>query len=300
MDIRQLKTFVEVARVRSFSKAAESLFLTQPTVSNHIQSLEKEFDTILINRLSKGLTLTDAGQLLYQNALDIINTYETARYQLDSYKGKVEGHLEISASSVPRKHLLPILIHSFLEKYPDVSFSISDKDSRQVIEEILIGDTDFGFVGAVYEPRNLTYIPVMEDNLVLIAPEDFFPDHENLTSISLDMIVDYPFIFREEGSGTRESVRLSMESKGFNLERLKTVAWIEDVEAIKRMVALGVGLSFISEKDIDCGNIVEGRSYKVLRVDDLDLSRKFYLVHHKSRQLSPIGESFKSSVKSLV
>ena len=300
MDIRQLKTFVEVARVRSFSKAAESLFLTQPTVSNHIQSLEKEFDTILINRLSKGLTLTDAGQLLYQNALDIINTYETARYQLDSYKGKVEGHLEISASSVPRKHLLPTLVYSFLQKYPDVSFSISDKDSRQVIEEILIGDTDFGFVGAVYEPRNLTYIPVMEDNLVLIAPEDFFPDHENLTSISLDMIVDYPFIFREEGSGTRESVRLSMESKGFNLERLKTVAWIEDVEAIKRMVALGVGLSFISEKDIDCGDIVEGRSYKVLRVDDLDLSRKFYLVHHKSRQLSPIGESFKSSVKSLV
>ena len=80
MDIRQLKTFVEVAKLKSFSKAAESLFLTQPTVSNHIQSLEKEFDTVLINRLSKGITLTDAGQILYTNALDMINTYETAMY----------------------------------------------------------------------------------------------------------------------------------------------------------------------------------------------------------------------------
>lgn len=300
MDIRQLKTFIEVAKVKSFSKAAETLFLTQPTVSNHIQSLEKEFDTILINRLSKGLTLTEAGQLLYQNALDMINTYETARFQLDSYKGKIEGHLEISASSVPRKHLIPTLVYNFLKKYPDVSFSISDKDSRQVIEEILNGDTDFGFVGALYDMRNLTYIPVMEDNLVLVMAEEFLPDYENYMSVPLERIVDLPFIFREEGSGTRESVRLSMESKGFNLDKLKTVAWIEDVEAIKRMVALGVGLSFISEKDIDCGSVVGGRQYKVLRVDDLDLSRKFYLVHHKSRQLSPIGESFKASVKSLV
>lgn len=300
MDIRQLKTFIEVARVKSFSKAAESLYLTQPTVSNHIQSLEKEFDTVLINRLSKGLTLTNAGQLLYQNALDMINTYEMARYQLDSYKGKIEGHLEISASSVPRKHLLPSLIHSFLEKYPDVSFSISDKDSRKVIEEILLGDTDFGFVGALYDTRNLTYIPVMEDNLVLISPEELFPEYDNYMSVPLSMILDHPFIFREEGSGTRESVRLSMENKGFNLERLKTVAWIEDVEAIKRMVALGVGLSFISEKDVDYGDEIEGRRYKVLRVKELDLTRKFYLVHHKSRQLSPIGESFKASIKSLV
>lgn len=300
MDIRQLKTFVEVAKLKSFSKAAESLFLTQPTVSNHIQSLEKEFDTVLINRLSKGITLTDAGQILYTNALDMINTYETAMYQLDSYKGRVEGHLEISASSVPRKHLLPVLIRSFLLKYPDVSFSVSDKDSLQIIEDILSGDTDFGFVGAKYDTRNLTYVPVMEDNLVLIAPKDQFLGKNDYESVSLESIIDHPFIFREEGSGTRESVRLAMKNSGFDLERLKIVAWIEDVEAIKRMVALGVGSSFISEKDIDSGPIIEGLKYKVLKVDDIELSRKFYLVHHKSRKLSPIGESFRASIKSLV
>lgn len=296
MDIRQIKTFVEVAKLKSFSKAADSLFLTQPTVSNHIQALEKEFDTILINRLSKGLTLTRAGQILYSTSIEILNTYESAKFQLDIYKGKMEGHLEISASSVPRKHLLPGLLDNFLKRFPDVTFSINDLDSKQVIQGILDGEIDFGFVGAKYETRNLEYISVMKDELILIVPNSLLKKYVDNDIVPLKDILNLPFILREEGSGTRESLRLALEEQKLSLDSIRTVAWIQDSEAIKRMVELGTGCSFISIKDVEFGDESIGRPYKILRVKGLNLKRMFYLVCHKTRQLSPLGESFKSSI----
>ena len=101
MDIRQLKTFIEVSKLGSFSKAAEKLFLTQPTVTNHVQSIEKELDTVLLNRMSKGVTPTEAGDIVYQHAIDIINLYDSMKYKIDEHKGKIEGRLEIASSSVP-------------------------------------------------------------------------------------------------------------------------------------------------------------------------------------------------------
>jgi DNA-binding transcriptional LysR family regulator len=296
MDIRQIKTFVEVSKLRSFSKAAETLFLTQPTVSNHIQALEKEFDTILINRLSKGLTLTVAGEIFYLTAVDILNTYETAKFELDNYKGKIEGHLEISASSVPRKHLLPQLIDKFLRINPGVTFAVKDMDSKEVVDRILRGEIDFGFVGAQYEARNLIYIPVMDDELMMIVPLSMLAEYKDFDSVSIEEILNLPFIFREEGSGTLESLKLAMEQKGLSIGGLKTVAWIEDSEAIKKMVSIGTGCSFISVKDVGSKDDGIRNGYKILRIVELDLKRQFYLVYHKSRQLSPLGDNFKSLI----
>lgn len=126
MDFKQLETFVTIAKLKSFSKAAEHLFLTQPTISNHIQNLEKELKTILINRTNKNISLTQAGELLYKHAIDILNKKESAIFSLNQFKGKIEGILEISASTIPEQYYLPDLLIEFSKKYPEVKYNLKN------------------------------------------------------------------------------------------------------------------------------------------------------------------------------
>ncbi|WFA09443.1 selenium metabolism-associated LysR family transcriptional regulator [Tissierella sp. Yu-01] len=294
MDFRQLETFIEVAKLQSFSRAADKLFITQPTVTNHIQNLEKELGTILINRMGKKISLTKAGKLLYKNALNIINAFEMTKFELDAFKGHIHGQLEIASSSVPRKYLLPVLMYDFLCMYPDVVFSIHDNDSKEVISRILDGNYDFGFVGAKYESYNLEYIKIMDDKLVLITPLKFREDLKNFDEIQLQDIINSNLILREVGSGTRETLENSLKALNICMDDLKIIAYIEDTEAIKELVSLGAGLSFLSEKAVknDLGN----GKYKTLYINDLNFNRDFYFVYHKKRQLSPLGETFKEFV----
>ena len=292
MDFRQLETFVEVTKLKSFSKAADKLFITQPTVTNHIQNLEKELDTLLIDRFGKNIALTEAGHLLYKYAINILNSCEMAKFDLSAFQGKIKGHLHIYASSVPRKHLLPIIIKEFLSVYPEVSFEIEDKDSKKVVKAILDGETDFGIIGAKYDFNNLNYIELMEDRLIMIAPNNHNFPYENYSYIDKDIIFNNSLILREEGSGTRNIIESSFLKNDLPINKAKTIAYIQDTETIKELVSLGVGISFISEKSVEID--VKLGKYKAFYIKNLDFKRTFYFVFHKSRQLSPLSETFKA------
>jgi DNA-binding transcriptional LysR family regulator len=293
MDIRQLKTFIEVSKLGSFSKAAEKLFLTQPTVTNHVQSIEKELDAVLLNRMSKGVTNTEAGDIVYSHSIDIINHFDSMRYQIEEHKGKIEGRLEIASSSVPRRHLLPQLIHGFRKQHPLVTFSIMDVDSSKVVENILNGYIDFGFVGAVFENPNLEYRGVMDDCLVFVTPSDVYSEKKEMCNLDIEAIISQPLILREEGSGTGKVLKDALQLNGIQLNQLKISAIVADTETIKKMISLGSGSSFLSYKDVfdESGKkLVTGN---VFRIEKLHLDRKFHLVFHKKRKLSPLGEAFK-------
>ncbi|WP_422485262.1 selenium metabolism-associated LysR family transcriptional regulator [Gudongella sp. DL1XJH-153] len=293
MDIRQLRTFMEVAKLGSFSKAAEKLYLTQPTVTNHIQVIERELQTVLLNRMSKGITLTEAGNIVYQNSLDIINTYESMKYQLDEHKGRIEGKLEIASSSVPRKHLLPELIFGFQKQHPLVTFSILDVDSSKVVENILDGYIDFGFVGAIYEDPNLEYIPIMNDYLVFATPANVYKDRPQLSNLSINEVIKQPLILREEGSGTGKILKDSLLNEKIAMDKLHISAYVADTETIKKMVSLGTGSTFLSYKDAFDSSEKKTIEGNVFKVEELSLYRNFYIVFHKKRKLSPLGEAFK-------
>lgn len=294
MDFRQLETFVEVSNLKSFSKAAEKLFITQPTVTNHIQNLEKELGTLLINRFGKNISLTDAGDLLYRYAINILNSFEMAKFDLATYQGKIQGHLQIYSSSVPRKYLLPIIISNFINTYPDVSFTISDKDSKKVVKGILDGETDFGILGAKYPSNNLEYIDLMEDRLVLVTPNTSKYPEQNFSSINKDILFQNNLLFREDGSGTRSLIENIFKQSEISIDKLHISAYIEDTETIKELISLGVGISFLSEKAV-YSDVKSGR-YKVFYIKGLDFSRKFYFAYHRSRQLSPLSETFKNYI----
>ncbi len=294
MDFRQLETFVEVAKLKSFSKAADKLFVTQPTVTNHIQNLEKELETLLINRFGKKIELTEAGNLLYKYAISILNSCEMAKFDLASYQGKIQGHLHIYSSSVPRKYLLPTIIKGFINTYPDVAFTVSDKDSKKVIKGILEGETDFGIVGAKYSSNNLKYIDLLEDRLVLVTPDSSKYPGKNYSYIDKNILINERLILREEGSGTRALIENIFEKAKISMTKLDVVAYIEDTETIKELVSLGVGVSLLSERAVKNDLIL--KKYKAFYIDGLDFVRHFYFVYHKNRHLSPLSETFKSYI----
>ncbi len=294
LDLRQLETFIQVANSKSFSRAAEKLFITQPTVTNHIQNLERELGTLLINRSGKNISLTDAGSLLYRYAINIVNSCEMAKFDLASYKGRIQGHISIYSSSVPRKYILPDIMHNFLNNYPDVSFTLADNDSKNVTNSILEGDTDFGIVGAKYSSNNLNYINLMEDRLLLITPNNSNYPKPNFSTISLSSVLKDRFILREEGSGTRDLLEEELIKNGISIKNLDVVAYIEDTETIKELVTLGTGVSFISEKAVN--EDIKLERYKAYYIEDFNFARQFYFVYHNKRQLSPLNETFKNFV----
>ena len=291
MDFRQLESFVAIAKFKSFSKAAERLYLTQPTVSNHIQNLEKELGTILLNRFNKKITLTNAGEILYCYALEMINKRELALFSLESFKGKIEGLLEIACSTIPEQYVLPEIIKSFSDLYPSVQYSLCHYDSQQVIDSILEGIIDFGFVGAKDEVHHLNYIDIMDDKLVFIAPNS--NEFQSVHTVNIDFILNQKIIVREKGSGTRKIFEQLLFENHINIDHLNIIASLENTEAIKQFVCKGLGITLISElavkDEIKCGLVKKLEFNK-------EIKRNFYFVYHRSRALSPLAETFKDFV----
>ncbi|QEK11930.1 LysR family transcriptional regulator [Crassaminicella thermophila] len=289
MDFRQLETFVTIARLKSFSKAADRLFLTQPTISNHIQNLENELSTILINRSNKKVTLTKAGELLFSHAVEILNKREHALFSLEAFKDKIEGTLEIACSTIPEQYILPPLLSAFNKIYPHVKYNLLHYDSQQVVNDILNGKIDFGFVGAIDDTKKLNYIDILEDHLVFIAPNS--DKYNKIEKINIEFLFDERIILREKGSGTRKMFEQILHLHNISLEQLNIVAYIENTEAIKQCVRNGLGITMISELAIR--DELRYNMVKKLELENIDTSRKFYFVYHKPRILSPLAETFK-------
>lgn len=293
MDLKQLEVFVAVAKYNSFSKAAKELFLTQPTVSAHIQNLEKNLDTVLVNRNNKVITLTKAGEILYEHAIYILNNCKKAIYDIKEYSGKIEGVIDIACSSIPEAYILPDFLKDFYSDYPNVKFSISRYDSQDAISEILNERISFGFVGSKVNNKQVEYIDLIDDELVLITPFDLIIENED-NYIDLDKLSDLKFIMRKDGSGTQSLLINKLKSHKIPINNLDTIAYVESNESIKEMVKLGLGVSFVSYTSvIDYINLRKVRYYKI---KNLNFDRKFYFIYSKKKTFTPLEYKFLDGV----
>ena len=170
MDFHQLRVFVEVAKQKNFSRAAANIFLSQPTVSAHIKTLENEIGSPLFDRSQRELMLTEGGKILFKFAQEILEIKEKAFAAIQENYRITKGHLEIAASSVPGAYLLPGLLHSFNKKHPGVTFSVLLRDSRHVFENIRDYTYDLGFAGKPVRIEGLGQVKLVEDQLILITP----------------------------------------------------------------------------------------------------------------------------------
>lgn len=291
MEFNQLESFLKVVKYKSFSEAAKSLFLTQPTISNNIQNLERELGTVLLDRKSKTITLTDSGQSFYKYAAEMIDLREQAKYSIMDQSNNIEGEIEINASSIPEQYILPYIIRDFTKEYPDVTFSIIHKNSKDIVDDIIDGTQNFGIVGAKYPSKYLEYVDFYKDELVLAVPNSDKYTIDPCESLDLNKLFSEKHIFRKKGSGTRLLVESALSEKGINVSDFNIVYTIDSNEMIKRMIELELGISFISKLSIK--NEIDLELIKSITVDGLNLKRNFYFVHSTTRTLSPLIETFK-------
>lgn len=296
MDFKQIEAFVNVVKYKSFSKAADASFLSQPTISTHISTLEKELGMQLIHRTSKEALPTKQGKLFYKYALMMLNTREKAIFSLKELSTNVSGILEIQSSSIPGEYIVPKLMTQFKQTNPQVKFYVEQSDSMTVTKNLLENKGELGFTGTKVE-NDLTYLPLMKDEAVLITPlEAKFKVLEG-KKLKFEDFVDEPFILREQGSATRKEFEDEIARLGYNPNKLKIIARMNSMESIKNAVSCGLGVSIVSkiavEKQLGRDNFL------AFNIEGYNLGRKFYLVYNKKVTLSPRAEAFKKFVQDI-
>ena len=288
MDLWQLHIFCRVVEWRSFSKAAEAVHLSQPTVSSHIKDLEAHFRCALIDRLSKAAIPTDAGRLLYgyaQRLLALRDEIETAMAQ---YEGKTRGRLVIGGSTIPGGYLLPRVVGQFKKCYPGVMLALTIADTDRIIAGIIEGALEFGVVGAESKDKNILQEILISDEMRLIVPSRH--PWASKKKIALARLLTEPYIARERGSGTLQSLQERLKRKGHDAAELNVVAEMGSTEAIRQGIKEGMGVSILSTLAI-AEDLASG-SLKAVAVEGLALTRHFYITRHRQRSLSPLGAAF--------
>ena len=291
MNLKQLEAFVQVAEGGSFSKAAKELFLTQPTISAHIASLEKELNVRLFVRNTKEVALSDDGKDLYKYARQIVDLEQKIE---ERFGGKDTGEkhcITIAASTIPAQYLLPKVLIRFNERYPEEQIKIIETDSTKVVTQIVEHMADVGFTGTVLEKKHCKYIPFYKDELVIITPntEKYRKVKEESTE-DIRWILNEHVIMREEGSGTRKEAKKQLKRAGVNPSELDVIASIENQETIKKSVRQGMGVSILSrlatKDETRDGYLL---AFPIPKADD---GRDINLVYNKNYQLSGSAERF--------
>ena len=209
MDIHRLEVFCKVVELKSFTKAAEASFLSQPTVSEHIRSLEEMLGERLVDRLGREALPTQAGQILYKYAKKIIRLRQETMQAMASYRGEMAGHLSLGASTIPGAYVLPQRIGAFKRLHPAIQITLSIGNSRTVADGVLAGDTEFGVVGARWSDPALEWLEILDDELVLAV----YPTHPFAKEKAVEpaRLLNEPMIIRERDSGTRRVVTQLLE-----------------------------------------------------------------------------------------
>jgi DNA-binding transcriptional LysR family regulator len=278
MADRRLQVFHTVARLLSFTKAAESLHMTQPAVTFQVRQLEEYFNTRLFDRTHNRISLTEAGNRVYGYADRIFALYAEMENSVRDLTGEVSGVLLLGASTTIAEYMLPALLGDFKAKYPEVSIRLQVANTDGIVSMVENNVIDLGVVEAPVTNKNLVVETCRMDRMVLIVP----PNHElaSKKSVPITELTNYPYICREEGSGTREVMLESMNIAGANPADLNIVMELGSPEAVKGAVEAGMGISILSratiDKEIKLGSLV------AIELED-PIERPFSFVHQKQK-----------------
>ncbi|HEB94640.1 MAG TPA: LysR family transcriptional regulator [Gammaproteobacteria bacterium] len=281
MADRRLRVFYSVARLLSFTKAADSLHMTQPAVTFQVRQLEDYFNTRLFDRTHNKISLTEAGARVYAYAEKIFHLYDEMENAVRELTGEISGVLILGASTTVAEYMLPALLGDFKAKHPDVNIRLKVSNTDGIVSMVENNIIDLGVVEAPVLNKNLAVEECRTDRLVAITP----PGHvlAKGDTVPVKAILDYPFICREEGSGTREVINEYLKQAGVDPVQLNVIMELGSLEAIKGAVEAGIGVSIVSRvtlaKEIKLGSL------EVLELDT-PLERPFSFVHqkHKFRQ----------------
>jgi molybdate transport repressor ModE-like protein len=276
-----LDTFAVAAELGSFTAAAKALGLSQASVSQRIQALERTLDKSLFARGGGRVALTEAGRTLHAYARKIDELYREARTAITGQAPTLAGELAIAASSVPGEHLLPTLLSEFGRRYPHLRVRAAVSDSLAVIERLERGEVSLGLVGQKVEKPHLEFRHLARDRMVLVAPVGH--PLARRKAVTVDQLAAHPLILREPGSGLRHCFERELERAGRSVAAFKVTLELGSNEAIKEAVQRGAGVAVLSAfalgKEVDAGRLV------ALPLKGIDCDRDMYVVHDRRQAL---------------
>ncbi|HEX2909709.1 MAG TPA: LysR family transcriptional regulator [Chloroflexia bacterium] len=313
LDLQKLQIFCEVARQRSFTRAAEALYLTQPTVSQQIQALERQMKVRLFERLAKEVYLTESGQVLYEKAAALLNMAQETELAVREAAGISAGKLLLGVGVTLATYVLPELLRRFNNTYKaatphngiimpglnasnsfsPVKFDITLGNSEALAHKLLKNEVDLALVGSPLEPHPLLELhPFLEDKLIMVVPAGDPWALEGRSSIGLHEIGNRPLLIRERGSALQAFVERMLESGHVHPEQYLVMA---NLEAIKRSVEIGLGAAIVPALSVK-RELESGRLHAV-NIEGVDVGRTFIYAHHKDKEMTRPARAFLELVK---
>jgi DNA-binding transcriptional LysR family regulator len=288
MDTRQLRAFCAVVERESFSRAAATLGVTQPAVSQQVRSLEKRIGVQLLDRSGRRVVPTDAGARLYRSAQRLLGYEEQLLADLaEPLFGPLTGTFEIGASTGPAAIVVPLLCCEFHEVHPSLDVRLSVHDTQTVVSLVAERELELGIVGAARRRRAVEFEPFFSDEVILVCP----PGHPSAgKTISVDELSELPLVLMQEGAGVRQLLEDELRRQGTRLRDLDVELVLGLQESVRSAVHAGYGATFISRRAVD-PDLASGALAEI-RVEGLDLQRQISIARAAGRVPSRAAEAF--------
>jgi DNA-binding transcriptional LysR family regulator len=280
--LHQLKVFEAAARHSSFTRAAEELFLTQPTVSMQIKQLTKSVGLPLFEQVGKRLYLTEAGRELFATCRQIFDNIAQFEMKVADLKGLKQGQLRLAAITTA-KYFVPRLLGKFCELYPGIDISLQVTNHEQILERMSQNLDDLYIMSQIPDNMDITCQPFLENPLIVFAPLNHPLSQEK--NIPIQRLAEEPFIMREPGSGTRRAVQSLFDEQGV---KVKVKLELGSNEAIKQAIVGGLGISVLSRHTL----LLDASQFSILDVQHFPIHRNWYMVYPSGKQLSIVARAY--------
>lgn len=293
LNFHQLHIFYTVAEKGSFSGAAQALHMTQPAVTMQVQSLEDHFGTKLFYRTTKKTELTEAGRALLPFAKRSIDLIGETEEEMSRFTHMLEGRLQLGASLTVGEYILPRLLGPFGKEFPGISINMKVTNTTQILEDILQHHLNFGLVEAPIDHADVHTEAVMSDELKLIVPAGH--DLSGPGPVRFEEVLQYPFILREQGSGTRRVMEEEMARRGYDPGAMKIMMELGSTGAVKSAVEANLGISILSQSSVK-----HELALGILQAKDIEgirFTRNFYAIYLKSALLPISAMTFLTFIR---
>lgn len=271
----RLEVFYTVAKRLSFTKAAASLFITQPAVTKHIYELEQQYDNKLFERKGNKITLTRAGELLLSHTESLFAIYRNIDFDMNALVHKKEGVLRIGASTTIAQYVIAPLLAGFYQKFSAIQLHLINGNTEQIERALLDKEIEMGIVEGRSRNQEISYAQFIKDEIVLVCGKNH--PLAGRTELQPEMLRSNPFVIREQGSGTLEVLDYALKELGMRLSDLKIEIQLGSTESIKSYLMHSNCFAFISVHAIS--NELHSGTLRVIDVAGLNISRNFYFIH---------------------
>jgi DNA-binding transcriptional LysR family regulator len=282
--------FIEVARQKSFTKASEILFLSQPAISKNIQSLEHEYKAKLFERNGNKIELTPIGSLLYEKLLDVKNIQDQTEFEISFIKNKLhaKGVLKLGASTTVALYILPKVLSVFHKQYPQVEINLLNRNSEIVLNALIDQTINLGIIEGPPKTKKVDFVPFITDNVIAVcSSKSYLAKKKNY---SLKELTTIPIVLREKGSGTLEALGENLKKHRLKLQDLNVKVRLGGTEALKNFLLEADCLGFLPKRSIL--KELKNRELTEIIIEGISIERNFYFIKRKGEADSELNKTF--------